>query len=409
MRRTPVVDACERARRSVVNISSVDKVRRWGRDLWGDIFVLPSENSVGSGVVLHENGYIATNAHVVAAGGELKVTFADGATYEARVIGRDNPRDLAVIKVEPREPLTPIALGRSDDLMIGEQTIAIGNPVGLHNTVTTGVISALHRDFEVASRVVYRDVIQTDASINPGNSGGALLNILGELIGINTAIRTDAQNIGFAIPVDQLREILPDILDGERINKVQIGLRVNGADAPRVQAVTEDSPAHAAGIREGDRILAVDGQALRRDVDYHIAMLEHQAGQTVRLTLQRGDAVPFDARLTLSPAPRPDGKRLALERLGLNVADVSENAARHFQWRRPGGVIVVGVEPDSPGQRAGIAPGDLLVSLGRYWLTDVDDLGTLLAEARSGQLVDIGFRRFASGRLYDGETRLYAR
>ena len=110
-----------------------------------------------------------------------------------------------MIKVEPRAPLVPIPLGRSNDLMIGEQTIAVGNPVGLHNTVTTGVISALHRELEVDGRVVYRDVIQTDASINPGNSGGPLLNILGELIGVNTAIRTDAQNIGFAIPVDQLR------------------------------------------------------------------------------------------------------------------------------------------------------------------------------------------------------------
>lgn len=178
LRRTPIVEAYERVRNSVVNISATERVgvERFGVDAFGGLFTYPterSERSIGSGVVIHEDGYVATNAHVVSAGSQLLATFADGTAYRAHIIGRDTARDLAVIKINPKKPLTPVTLGRSDDLLIGETTIAIGNPVGLANTLTTGVISALHRELQVSDGVVYRDVIQTDASINPGNSGGA--------------------------------------------------------------------------------------------------------------------------------------------------------------------------------------------------------------------------------------------
>ena len=175
LRRTPIVEAYERVRNSVVNISATERVRveRFGVDAFGGLFTYPterSERSIGSGVVIHEDGYVATNAHVVSAGSQLLATFADGTAYRAHIIGRDTARDLAVIKIEPSNPLKPVVLGRSDDLLIGETTIAIGNPVGLQNTLTTGVISALNRELQVSDRVVYRDVIQTDASINPVNS-----------------------------------------------------------------------------------------------------------------------------------------------------------------------------------------------------------------------------------------------
>ncbi len=411
-RRTPVVEAYERARDSVVNISATVKVEvpRWGTSLFGDLFTAPSERSqrsVGSGFVLHEDGYVVTNAHVVSAGAQLGVTLADGSEYEARVIGRDTARDLAVIKVDPRSPLTPIPLGRSDDLMIGEQTVAVGNPVGLHNTVTTGVISALHRELDVDGRVVYRDVIQTDASINPGNSGGPLLNILGELIGVNTAIRTDAQNIGFAIPVDQLREILPDVLDGEKLNKVMIGMRVSAMDAPLVTQVREGSPADRAGVRVGDVVQSVDGNRLSRGIDFYVRMLGRRAGDDVELTLSRGSGAA-KAQLTLVEPPKPDGRRLALQHLGLTIDDVRADVARRFQIRR-GGVIVMGVEPRSPADQLGLRPGDLLVSMGRYWLTDVEQLGALLAEVLPRDPIDVGFRREQRGSLIDLEGRLYAR
>ncbi len=413
MRRSPVVEVYQQARDSLVNFSATERVvvERWGVSLFGDVFRVPAEQSqrsVGSGFVIHENGYIATNAHVVSSGSELVATFADGSEYEARVVARDTERDLAVVKVNPDKPLKPIKLGRSNDLMIGEQTIAIGNPVGLQNSVTTGVISALHRELPIGGNVVYRDVIQTDASINPGNSGGPLLNILGELIGINTAIRTDAQNIGFAIPVDQLHDVLPDMLNPETLNQVNLGIRISGKQPGLVIGVKEGSPADEAGIELGDRILNVDGEPIQRGVDFYVQMLSRQAGDTAKVRLARGEKALVKI-LQLEPAPIPDGPRLARELIGVTVANANEDVARRLGWPKLNGVIVIAVEKKSPADRADIRPGDLMVSMGQYWLVDVNQVGRLLSQAESGDPIDIGIRRKVRGRLYGGEVRLYAR
>ncbi|MGD2107791.1 MAG: trypsin-like peptidase domain-containing protein [Phycisphaerae bacterium] len=415
LRRTPVVEAYERARESVVNISATEKmiVQRKGMDIFGDLFAVPTERStlsVGSGVVIHEDGYVATNAHVVSAGADLVVTFTDGTAHDADVVGRDTPNDLAVIKVENTEPLQPIAFGRSDDLMIGEQTIAVGNPIGLQNTVTTGVISALHRDLQVAGHTVYRDLIQTDASINPGNSGGPLLNVLGELVGINMALRTDAQNIGFAIPVDRLREILPDILDSEKHNRFQLGMRVDPVAPARVIDIRDGSPAAIGGLRVGDVIEQINGQPIGRGVDYYVTMLNHRPGDEISVDVRR-DRRLTRARVTLEPIPHPDGAKLARARLGLIITDAKDAVARQFQRnpRRKPGVIVVALDPSGPAEQADIRPGDLLVSMGSRWVLDVDHVGALLAGTRKGEPVDIGFRRKFQGRLYDGEVHLHAR
>jgi len=412
-RRTPVVEAYERARDSVVNITAVGtiEVQQWGMNLFGEVFPVPTtrnERSVGSGFIIHEDGYIATNAHVISTGAQLGVTLADGTDYEAKVIGRDTTRDLAVIKVDPKTPLKAIRLGRSDDLMIGEQTIAVGNPVGLHNTVTVGVVSALHRELEVGGRVVYRDLIQTDASINPGNSGGPLLNILGELIGINTAIRGDAQNIGFAIPVGQLREILPEMLDCEKLNKVVSGFHITGTDPPTVSEVRDGGPGARSGVRVGDVVASVNGRSLSRAVDFLVAMLERRPKTEAAFTLVR-DGKQVETRVELEAAPKPDGKRLANERLGMTVDDAREDVARRFLLRGAGGVIVLGVEPRSPADRAGLRPGDLLVAMGTYSLNDVDMMGQLLAQVRQGDAIDVRFRRERRDMLYETEVSLYAR
>ncbi|HNQ24430.1 MAG TPA: trypsin-like peptidase domain-containing protein [Phycisphaerae bacterium] len=406
-RRTPVVEAYERARDSVVNISATEKVQRYGRDLFGGVFLFPPERSIGSGCVVHEDGYIATNAHVVTAGAQLVAAFADGSEYEARIIGRDVERDLAVIKIDPPRPLVPIKLGRSDDLMIGEQTIAVGNPVGLQNTVTTGVISALHRELQVGGQMVYRDVIQTDASINPGNSGGPLLNVLGELIGINTAVRTDAQNIGFAIPVAQLRDMLPEILEPEKVKKVQVGLKVSVAEPPRVIEVRDGSPAAAAGIRLGDIVRAIDGHSVARGLDFYVYMLQRDAGDKVGLQLVR-DEKPVETSVQLVEVPKPDGQRLARELLGLQIQDATGKLAQQLALIGGRGVIVVGVEPGSAAERADLRPGDIIVYLGRYRIRDVDQVGLLLRELRTGEPVDVTFWRIARRQIAEGEVRLYA-
>jgi serine protease Do len=407
LRRTPIVKAYERVRDSVVNISARDTVVH---DIFGRAFRLPEhERSVGSGFVVHPDGYIATNAHVVDAAGRLRITFADGSGYDARIVARDRRHDLSIIKIDAGKPLVPIPLGRSDDLMIGEQTIAIGNPVGLSNTVTTGVISALHREFAIRADATYEDIIQTDASINPGNSGGPLLNILGELIGVNTAIHVEAQNIGFAIPVDQLHALLPDMFDIEKLKKVRLGMRVSsGRDARKVVEVQEGSPAYQAGLRAGDVVLTVDGRPIGRGVDFYVEMLRREAGDKVRLRFERDGKVK-ETQVNLQAVPKPDGIKLARERLGLEIDNVSEAAVRKFGWQDGRGVIVLSVEPRSPADRADIRPGDLLVTLGQYGVDDVDEVGALLQYARPQDAVDIGIRRNIRGQLYWGDVRLYAR
>ncbi|NUQ49447.1 MAG: trypsin-like peptidase domain-containing protein, partial [Phycisphaerae bacterium] len=255
-RRSPVVEVFQQCRDAVVNISTarVVRVRSLGaRDIFDDIFDFrrPATTqrrvtSVGSGVVIHRDGYVVTNAHVVAQTSDIVVTFANGAAAAAQVVAADPAHDLAVLRVQTREPLSAITLGQSDDIMVGETVVAIGNPLGLGHSVTTGIVSAVGRELRYSDSLVYSDLIQTDAAINPGNSGGPLLNVLGQMIGITTAIRGDAQNVGFAIPVDKLWELLPNLLDIEKRQRVRLGLRVVGKEA-RVETVRAGSPAAAAG------------------------------------------------------------------------------------------------------------------------------------------------------------------
>ena len=223
-RRTPVVRAVEKAAPAVVNIStkSVRMVQPYFwmnvpevfRQQFGDMFKPQRQvvGSLGSGVIISPKGYIVTNAHVVQQAEEIIVTMADESQHKAELVSADLGADLAIIKIAAEKPVAAIRLGTSSDLMIGETAIAVGNPFGYQHTVTTGVVSALDRTIEASATQKYEGLIQTDAPINPGNSGGPLLNIRGELIGINTAIRAGAQGLGFAIPVDKVRAIMVDLL-----------------------------------------------------------------------------------------------------------------------------------------------------------------------------------------------------
>ena len=220
-RRTPLVVAVEKVSPAVVNIytseigrSPRNPFRDFGNNLFdqffNDFFYQNRNNkkSLGSGVLIDREGYIITNEHVVARASEIHVALSDKREFEARVIGADIKSDLAIIKIDSKQFLPFVSMGRSDDLMIGEQVVAIGNPFGLRHTVTTGIISALNRNIKAGKNKVYIDFIQVDASINPGNSGGPLININGSLIGINTAIYQKAEGIGFAIPIDDAKRIV---------------------------------------------------------------------------------------------------------------------------------------------------------------------------------------------------------
>jgi len=416
-RRTPVVEVVEKTRDSIVNISST--VRRMRRirsgiefGLLDDFFAVPMEStSLGSGFIIHPDGYIVTNAHVVAQTMEMTVTLSNGRVFEADLVASDSEHDLAVIKINPdsRARLSPISWGRSDDLMIGETTIAIGNPVGLQNTVTTGVISALNREVRFSNEVMYKDLIQTDASINPGNSGGPLLNILGELIGVNTAIRGDAQNIGFAIPVDELRAILPEMLDLEKQYRVEVGLKVEGRDGASVTAVTDGTPAKEVGLRPGDRIVQVDDTPVGEAVDYYVAAVGRKPGDTLRLRVERDGKIET-VRLPLREIPLPDGRKLALKLYGLTLEPLDAAAARRLGVRPGSGLLVTDVERHSPADRLEIRPGDLLVLLGRSRTQDLEGVGLELERVKPNEVKYIRILRFGqrgSAVAYDGH--IYAR
>jgi serine protease Do len=396
-RRSPVVEVFEQSRNAVVNISTtrIQRVRTlrpgW---FWDDIFdfgrpyVREREiTSVGSGVVIHENGYIVTNAHVVAQASDVHVIFADQRTAEARIVSSDREHDLAVLKIDTGRPLPYVKLGRSADIMVGETVVAIGNPLGLQHTVTAGIVSAVDRDLQFGPEVQYGGLIQTDAAINPGNSGGPLLNVDAELIGINTAIRGDAQNVGFAIPVDRLWDLLPVMLDIERRQRVRFGLEVSGPDA-RVTAVHPDSPAAQAGLRPGDRMIQFQGRPVRNAIDYYVRLLEQQPGQRIRLAYQRGQSAR-QAELELQRVPPPDGPALARRLLGVQLAEFDVRTRRKYDLPRDVAVFVDEVERDSPADLARIVPGDVILRLNRVSVQSLEQVGLALEGVQPGAAISI--------------------
>jgi len=403
---TPVVRAYRRARPAVVNISSRKVVTRrglFGPDPFEDIFPSPFPRrvpvqSLGSGFVLHPAGYIVTNAHVVRRAEQVTVTLQDNIKLPARVISAERTLDLAVLKVDPPDgrELPHLPLGRSDDLMVGETVIAIGNPLGYANSLTTGVISATNRTLNFGRGVEIGGLIQTDAPINPGNSGGPLLNIKGELIGINTAIRADAQNIGFAIPVDSLADELPRLLDFERLNRVILGAAVaqqrrSGQARVVVTQVRPDTPA-AGKLREGDQIVALDDVPVRQIPDYVCPLVRAEPGQTVAFTVLR-EGRRQTVRVALAAKPHPDGKKLAQRWLGLTLRKLTPALARQLGLAVEEGLLVVGVEQGGPADRLGVRLKDVFFQVGRLYVKDLETLGRVLEDVQPGERLHVGLVR----------------
>jgi len=396
-RRTPVVRAVERVAPSVVNIST-KQVRVIRPYFWMDVpdifrrefgnLFRPRRHvsgSLGSGAVISAKGYIVTNAHVVQQADEIIVTLADESQHKAQLVSADPEADLAIIKVEPPGPLMAIPMGTSSDLMIGETVIAVGNPFGYQHTVTTGVVSALDRTLEPSRGHQYEGLIQTDAPINPGNSGGPLLNIRGELIGINTAIRAGAQGLGFAIPVDQVREIMIGLLNLRRPGSAWLGLtfRTDTPSAVTVAEVEENSPAARAGLKPGDRIETIGPAPAPDVIELETMILDREVGDAVRLGIRRGGRL-IEKTVTLAEAPKPDGAKLARRLFGLHLQTLDRDLAPAMHLAVDRGLLVAGVDPRSPADEAGIESGDVVVQVDRYRVDDLDTLGNLLAQVTSG-------------------------
>jgi serine protease Do len=394
-RRTPVVEVFERNRGAVVNISATMEVEGYQTifpdGLFNEFFdgmpPRPSKrkySSIGSGFIIHPDGYVVTNAHVVMRAVDQRVIFADGTEFEADRVAVDEKHDLAILKIEAKTSFQAVTLGRSDDLMIGETVIAIGNPLEYQHTVTSGIVSALNRTLTFDNKVEYKGLIQTDASINRGNSGGPLLNILGELIGITTAIRGDAQNIGFAIPVDQLHGLLPEMLSIRHRKRLEVGLKLDWHAAVRVAEVKD--PAAGAGIMVGDELISVAGKPIRQDADYYIHLLDLKPGDTLEMVLKRGSR-QIKASVKPTAIPMPDAARLLRERTGLSVRPLTREQAAKIHAQLRAGLLITKVEYGSPAHKAGFQDGYVIVQIDRFVPSNLDEVAVLLESLAPGERV----------------------
>ena len=388
LRRTAIVRAIESCRDSVVNIHG-EKYVSDSSDESEDRRV----NGMGTGVVIDARGYAVTNFHVVDGVHEIEVTLASGRTVAARLISHDRRTDLAVIKIDTVEPLPVIQLGTSDDLLIGETVLALGNAFGYEHTVTRGIISALHRDVDVSPTQRYEDLIQTDASINPGNSGGPLFNINGAMIGINVAVRAGAQGIGFAIPVDSVLRIVTGLLSIERIDHTWHGLvcKTCGTGA-LIESVHSQSPAETIGMRAGDIILRVGDRSVTSQLDIERAFLGRKAGEIVAVTVTReGGEENLSLALAKARKQKASASERSWEQLGLRLASAVPSTVQQLQPRYRGGLLVQEVRFGSPASDKGIRPGDILVGLHIWETVKPDNVSYILDQIESDELETVKF------------------
>jgi serine protease Do len=383
-RRTAVVEAVEKVQRSVVSISSEKKAASHSR--WpfsAEENQRPRVSGMGSGVLIDGRGYILTNHHVVDKVQGIEVQLFDGTTYTARVLQYDPVMDLAVLKVDSDHALAAIKIGTSSDLMVGESVITIGNAFGYENTVSVGIISALHRDVTLSDEQVYRNLIQTDACINPGNSGGPLINLDGELIGINVAVRAGAQGIGFALPIDEVKRVAVEMLSTRRLASTWHGLvtseqRRGTSRRVMISEVQPGSPAEASGFKPGDELIRVGEVSVTCDLDLERGMLDVHPGHPANVTIRRGTTesvmrldVKTVAAASASPSPvNPDDVVWRL--LGMKTLPVSTDYVASVSPKLRGGLYVQAVLPGGPAAQAAIQKGDILVGMivgTRHWET----------------------------------------
>jgi serine protease Do len=392
-RRSPVVQVVERVSPAVVYIGTVQVVesRFRARNALEQLFFGPMEDrraveGLGSGVILDAAGIIVTNEHVIRGASEIHVVLADGRQLDAEVIGSDADNDLAVLKVSAKTPLPFAKLGISSDLMIGETVVAIGSPLGLKKTVTTGVLSALGRSIHNEDRV-FNDFIQTDTSINPGNSGGPLLNIDGDVIGINSAIIASAQNIGFAIPADKVRRIVRELTQFGKVRPAWVGADVQALDAESarrlgwdknfgavVSNVERGSPADAAGLQPGDIVAQVGTTQLEDADDWKSRIKSFPAKAAMKVTLFRQGKL-FETTVTPIEFPSQLVDAAVWERLGMRLKATAA------------GMQITSVRPTGTAARAGLIASDIVKKVNNISVPKADDFREAMVQARGGQSV----------------------
>lgn len=420
----------------VVNISTTQVIKQQRRsrrefnnplfeDFFGDDFFRffdeepereYKRQSLGSGFIINEDGYIITNFHVIENASEIIVTLSGESKkeYEAKVIGKDAKTDLALIKIEPKSPLPIAVLGDSEELQVGEWVMAIGNPFGLGGTVTAGIVSQKGR---VIGAGPYDDFIQTDASINPGNSGGPLFNLKGEVVGINTAIISGGQGIGFAVPVNMAKEIIGQLKESGKVTRGWIGVAIQEVtpalakslklDEPHgvlVTSVMEGDPAERAGIKRRDVIVEFNGIKIKEVNDLPRAVAAVKPGKKAKVVVIReGKKKSF----SLEVVRKKDGeetdtddeseeKEIKVDKLGITVHNISPSIAERMGLDIKSGVFVSSVKVGSPASEAGISKMDIILEVGGKVVKDADDYKKFVKESLKNDVVELLVKR---GRL----------
>ncbi len=364
------------------------------------------QSGVGSGFIIEANGTILTNYHVVGEADRIAVTLADGKTFEAKVIGKDQKTDVAVIKVDAGRELPAVALGDSDRLEVGEWVIAIGNPFGLDHTVTSGIVSAKGRRIGAGP---YDNFIQTDASINPGNSGGPLLNLRGEVVGINTAIFSQTGGnigIGFAIPTNSVKDLLPQLRDKGRVVRGYLGttvqkitpeiadsLALKRSDGALVAEVVRGGPAEKAGVKVGDIITEFDRKKIEDSSDLPAVVARIAPGTSVPVQIYREGK---QLTLPITIGELKDNEMAAVPQesgLGLTVQPLTPNVAQSMGLDRAEGIVVASVTPGGAADDAGLRPGDIITQINRRAVENMADYNREVGAVEKGKSVLFLVRR----------------
>ena len=404
-----IVNIAERTNKTVVTITTTQTVTRRQQSPFSFFFDDPrfdqereyQRQGLGSGVIVSEDGYIVTNNHVIENADEINVRFFDGDEVDAEIVGTDPASDIAVLKVSAEEDLSAIAMGNSEEIRVGEMVLAIGSPLGQQfaHSVSMGIVSASGRSSVGLN--MYENYIQTDAAINPGNSGGALINLDGELVGINTAIASRSggnQGIGFAIPVNMARDVMEALITEGRVARGYLGIRWAETDVDRTMAqalgmdrargvligqVEPDTPAEEAGLEEGDVILTLDGKDVISWRDFQVAIGSKKPGDEITLGVFRdGEQMEFDVTLAeldmdeLAGNSRANNERMddLSETLGFSVDNLNDSIRRQLQLNEDvEGVVVANISQGSPAARQGLQRGDVITQVGDQAVTNPNE------------------------------------
>lgn len=428
-------DLAERLSGSVVNIRVVKVERTGGPETFGPARPGPGSpfdeffeqffgrmpqgprehrrQGAGSGFILNAEGHIITNNHVVEGAREITVTLADKREYPATIVGRDPKTDIALLRIDAKEPLPAVALGDSDRLRVGDWVVAIGNPFGLSNTVTAGIVSAKGR---LIGAGPYDDFIQTDASINPGNSGGPLFNLQGEVVGINTAIVPHGQGIGFAVPINQAKALVPQLEATGQVTRGYLGVSIQdvtpelarGLGLPDTKGalvadVTTGSPAEAAGLTRGDVILRFEGSEVGSGHALAALVAKTPVGTEATLAVRRsGSEREFRVTLGRMPGERAEAAAPAKAdqaKWGLTLQELDRRTAERLGTAAGDGVLVAAVQPGSPAAAAGVRPGDIILEVNRQRVASVPQAQAAIAKRAEEEPLLLLLRRGGATRF----------